>query len=356
MKPARKRPRQADVAALAGVSPATVSLVLNNRTGGSARIADETRQRVLDAIAQLGYVADPVARSLAGGQNGLMGVFTFESLFPLRHHSFYYPFLVGIEEEAERRGYDLLLFTSTGGADGLRRIYRSSVNRLRLADGAVLLGAEESKDEVNRLLQEEYPFVFVGRRDTFAAPVSFAAAAYAEATAEAVAHLITYGHRRIAYLGQRVDTESARDRRAGYRQGLAAAGLSADPALFHEVATDKTADAGAAQRLDAWLAAGVTAVLTEVDRPLDALLAAARAAGLAIPADLSLVLLGDIQSEQPRLAEPTTFTIPRREMGAAAVRLLAEALAAGDDAVRQVTLPCTFVPGSTVAAPRAAAP
>lgn len=354
MKATRRRPRQADVAALAGVSPATVSLVLNNRTGGSVRISAETRRRVLEAITQLGYVADPVARSLAGGQNGLMGVFTFEALFPLRHHSFYYPFLVGIEEEAERLGYDLLLFTSAGGADGHRHIYRSGVNRLRLADGAVLLGLEQSKDEVNRLLEEGYPFVFVGRRDTFAAPVSFAAAAYAEATAEAVAYLAAYGHRRIAYLGQRTDTESARDRRSGYRQGLAAAGLSADPALFYEVADDETANAVAAERLDAWRAAGVTAVLTEVDRPLDGLLAAARAAGLAIPADLSLVLLGDIQSEQPRLDEPTTFAIPRREMGAAAVRLLIEVLAA-DGAVRQVTLPCTFVPGSTVAAPRPAA-
>ena len=58
----KKRVRQTDVARLAGVSPATVSLVINNRSGGSVRISEETRQRVLDAVNQLSYVVDPAAR------------------------------------------------------------------------------------------------------------------------------------------------------------------------------------------------------------------------------------------------------------------------------------------------------
>ncbi len=78
--------------------------------------------RVVTAVDELGYVADAAARSLAGGQNYLLGVFTFESIFPLQHRDFYYPFLVGIEEEAEQLGYDLLLFTSGGSVDGVRQI------------------------------------------------------------------------------------------------------------------------------------------------------------------------------------------------------------------------------------------
>ena len=131
----KRRVRQTDVARLAGVSPATVSLVINNRIGGNVRISAETQQRVLDAVDQLGYVVDPAARSLAGGHNSLLGVFTFESIFPLIHRDFYYRFLVGIEEEAENLGYDLLLFTSAGNVDGTRRVYSQGVNRLRRGPG-----------------------------------------------------------------------------------------------------------------------------------------------------------------------------------------------------------------------------
>lgn len=98
------RPRQADIAALAGVSQATVSLVINNRSGKYRQITEETRQRVWAAVAELGYVANPAARMLAGGRNGLLGVYTFESVFPLDPRDFYYPFLLGVEEEAERHG------------------------------------------------------------------------------------------------------------------------------------------------------------------------------------------------------------------------------------------------------------
>ncbi|MCB0128681.1 MAG: LacI family DNA-binding transcriptional regulator, partial [Caldilineaceae bacterium] len=96
----QKRPRQTDVAKLAGVSPATVSVILNNRLDGNVRISAETRARVLDAVEQLGYVTDPVARSLAGGRNSLLGVFAFDEIFPPQQRNLRYSFLVGIEHEA----------------------------------------------------------------------------------------------------------------------------------------------------------------------------------------------------------------------------------------------------------------
>jgi hypothetical protein len=103
---------------MTGVSQATVSLVLNNRTGDDVRIAPETRQRVLDAIRATGYVADPVARRLVSGRNRILGVFTYEPVFPSTAADFYHPFLVGIEQRAEQLGCDLLLFTSSSQASG----------------------------------------------------------------------------------------------------------------------------------------------------------------------------------------------------------------------------------------------
>ena len=159
-----KRPRIKDVARVAGVSEGTVSVVLNDRVGENVRVSEKTQQKIWDAVSELGYVANPVAQNLAGGQNHIIAVFTFEAIFPIDVSSFYYPFLIGIELEADRQGYDLLLITgSTDSVSGKRRIYENNVNRLSRADGAILLGHGD-KQEVYRLLDEDFPFVYVGRR------------------------------------------------------------------------------------------------------------------------------------------------------------------------------------------------
>lgn len=77
-----RMPKQADVAKLAGVSTGTVSRVMNGKHDHGIPISEDTRQRVMDAAAQLGYTANPVAQMLARGQNNLIGVFTYEATFP----------------------------------------------------------------------------------------------------------------------------------------------------------------------------------------------------------------------------------------------------------------------------------
>jgi LacI family transcriptional regulator len=341
----RKRPRQIDVARLAGVSPTTVSLVLNGRIGGNVRISPETRQRVLDVIKELGYVANPVARSLAGGQNWLLGVFTYEALFPIQNHDFYYPFLVGIEEEAAALGYDLLLFTSVMGLDGKRSIYRNGANRLQLADGAILLGIEEEKDELVRLTEEGYPFIFVGRREVDGAAIHYVGADYVEATATIVGHLLAHGHCSIAYLGMPIHNESARDRFEGYRVGLQRAGIVVTPEWVHRTDAEMISPAF----VDAHLAQDVTAFVVEHDSMIYKLFAAAAHLGKSIPQHFSLALLGDPLSGSKLPQNVMAFTIPRREMGAQAVRLLAQRLDHPPSRVEQILLPCQFVPGETVA-------
>ena len=346
----KKRVRQTDVARLAGVSPATVSLVINNRSGGSVRISEETRQRVLDAVNQLSYVVDPAARSLAGGQNAILGVFTFEAIFPLTHRDFYYPFLVGIEEGAEELGYDLLLFTSAGHRTGMRRIYRSGVNRLRMADGAVLLGNEGSKEELQRLVDEGYPFVFVGRREVARGDIAYAGADYTSATARVVEEMMAIGHRRIAYLGTPVQTESLLDRREGYRRALRAGGYDVDPSLLCLCADDEIQP----EFLGELESKGVTAVVVETGTPAPRFIRVCRERGVQIPRDLSLAMLGDPTVDYDFEAGITMFRIPRREMGQQAIRLLAALLADDYDGQRQIVLPCEFVPGSTLMPPKLA--
>lgn len=140
------RPRQAEVARLAGVSQATVSLVLSPKPDGKGRIiSEETRRRVLEAARSLGYVPDPAARRLAAARNNLLGVFSFTATFPTDVQHSYYPFLVGVEREAAALGYDLVLFTgsSTGGAGAAGP---DALSRVRLADGCLFIGRRHPPD------------------------------------------------------------------------------------------------------------------------------------------------------------------------------------------------------------------
>lgn len=345
----KRPPRLVDVARRAGVSSTTVSLVLNNRVIGNVRIPAETQQRVLAAADELGYVADPVAQSLAKGRNGLLGIFTFEAIFPVTHCDFYYPFLVGIERTAEMLGFDLLLFTSTSVGGGLRRIYHNGRNRLRLADGAVLLGVEDSKSEIQALVNEGYPFVFIGRRELENGKISYVAADYANATAELIARMAAAGHRRIAYIGDEQYTESLLDRRRGYREGLEASGVPVDEGLICLCPARQVEST----KLQALLDRGVTAVVMETGPIACSLLQACRELALDIPAELSLGLLGNPFSDIESVANLSGFSIPREEMGAQAVHLLTHLLDAKTPVTpQQVSLPCMPVAGNTIAPPR----
>jgi DNA-binding LacI/PurR family transcriptional regulator len=343
---------QQDIARMTGVSQATVSLVLNGRADADVRIAVETRERVLQAIRRTGYVADPIARRLAARNNRILGVFTSEPAFPSGSGDFYHPFLVGIEQAAEGLGCDLLLLTSAPVVDGRRRIFDES-NRLRLADGCVLLGRALHRDELTRLVTEGQPFVSVGRRDDAGGPVPYVGADYPAATAALVSRAADAGHRRLAYLGQgntplgaEPIPESHADRARGFDAAVAAAGLTGRQ--------EQVAGRSPAELLDALLVNGVTAAFVEEYADGVAIAQVAGERGLRIPADLSILALGDPTRPVAADLDISGFRIPRRQMGWQAVEVLSGLLEGGPQAVGgtvQRLLPCEPVEGRTLAPP-----
>ena len=342
----RRRATQMDIAKHTGVSQATVSLVLS---GGatSDQIADSTRQAVLAAAAELGYAVNVAARSLKGGRNHLLGLYTFEPVFPTDQRDFYFPFLLGVEEETARQGYDLLLFSSVTSGD--RAIYAGGANRLKLADGCVLLGRHVRREELGELVREDFPFVFIGRREIEGAELSYVGADYVRATSDLVGELVRLGHKKILYLRAAEDTEPTRDREAGYRQGLAEGGLLVDESLIRRLADPEDLSPDFVEH---WVtSAGVTAILVEPSEDnrltvaLDAISAAAR---IRFPHDCSIALLGDPPSWTPDLRDWTRFSLPRAEMGRTAVQLLVDLLGDPAGAPRQVTVPCAFVQGDSI--------
>ncbi|WP_405792043.1 LacI family DNA-binding transcriptional regulator [Streptomyces sp. NBC_01506] len=352
----RRRSTQRDIARRAGVSQATVSLVISGGVA-STQIAESTRRAVLAAAEELGYTANVAARSLKGGRNRLLGLYTFESVFPTDQRDFYYPFLLGVADETARQGYDLLLFSSTDTAAD-RAIYVGGSNRLKIADGCVLLGRNVRREELSALVREDFPFVFVGRREVDDGELSYVAADYVSATSALVAELARLGHRRILYLRALEDSEPTRDRAEGYRRGLAEAGLVPDEALIRSLADPAELSI---EHVEEWIGGlGITALLVEPaedNRLTEALAAVAGTERVRFPQDCSLALLGDPPSWTPESRNWTRFSLPRAEMAGEAVRVLIELLDQEAPEPQQLTVPCVFVPGDSIGpAPRSPAP
>jgi DNA-binding LacI/PurR family transcriptional regulator len=337
----RARPRQADIARLAGVSQATVSLVLGGKPDVVGLAADTVR-RVHEAATELGYVADPAALRLARKQNYLLGVHTFSAAFPVDVENSYYPFLAGIEEQAGARGYDIVLFT--GAAPGRA----DAIHRLRLADGCILFGRKVPRDEIARLLDDDYPVVYVGRRNELGARLPYVGADYVTASRDVVLRLAGLGHEKIRYVREEDVALASEDRQAGVLQGLSEAGLAEiAPPVLALAPEEVTADWVRAE-----VAGGVTAFVTEATDNSVVARAVSRAiaaAGLRCPQDVSLAMLGEYVVQPAGEPVTTGFAVPRREMGRAAVDLMIDLLAGTPvpPERRQSLMACTFVPGET---------
>jgi DNA-binding LacI/PurR family transcriptional regulator len=335
-------PRQADIARVAGVSQATVSVVLGGNQGG-VRLSEATRQRVVEAAESLGYVPDPVATRLASSRNNLLGLYTFTATFPTDVADSYYPILVGVEEGAKDLGQDLILFTGSSA----KTHDDASIRRTRLADGCLFLGRHVPAESIERLLDSGFPLVYIGRRAELDGWIPYVGADYVAASALVIAKLAELGHRDIRYVREHDNAPSSADRERGVLEGLAAVGLSEKDVV---VRTDGT-DLGSA-RIHAWHRAGVTAVVveeTDTGAAFEAVTGAVFAAGLSYPADLSLAVLGRPPVRTGPGPVISGFEVPRREMGRRAVRLLADLVAAdGDRPDPHQLLECPPVDGETV--------
>lgn len=336
-----------DVAELAGVSTATVSAVINNRTG-NIRVGKETRQRIQEALKTTGYVANPAARGLAGAQNRIIAVFTYNSVFPFAHRNFYYPFLLAIEESAENKGYDLLFMTSTTGSDRRRSIYRGGSNRLWLADGAILLGLEKNEEEIARLVKENYPFVIIGHRQIAGVEPSYVAADYTTATAEIVNGLLRKGHRKIALIRVLQDTEPGSDREIGFRKAFYDTGIEFPQKLIRRIAPERISFAF----LQELMHAGVTACVAESYSFAENLCTVAELNNISIPEDISIAVLGGPKENENSQRNWTTFITPAQDMAVNAFRMLLKLIESPNEGPLRTTLPCRVIEGATVTEPR----
>ncbi|MFG1909174.1 LacI family DNA-binding transcriptional regulator [Kribbella sp. NPDC048928] len=335
--------RQADVAKAAGVSQSTVSMVMNG-TADLGRISAGTQRRVLDAARRLQY-APSGQRRVARTTPHLLGVHTFEPIFPTSSRDYYFEFLRGIEEQAAVEGCNLVLFTAAPDESGVRRIFTDGTNGLQQASGSLLLGHHADRGDLAQLAYEGYPFVYVGHREVPDAPISYVGGDYRTATGEIVDNLVALGHRAFAYLGEQSRDEPQEDRWTGFAGALERYDLPVPEPVFAQPSGLTTG------WLDRALADHTTAILVESVSLLRVLAAMLSLRGLSVPGDLSVVLLVDDETEIGSLPW-AMLRVPRNAMGRRAVRLLTNLLTDPDgDYDRQILLPCEHTLEATVGPP-----
>ena len=218
-----KRPTLTDVARHANVSIATVSIVVNNSRSGNISVSEETRQRVLAAIDEIGYVPNLAARSLRTSKTRLLAVMVQDLTNP------FFPFLVrGAQETAESNNYELLVFDCIDFSTEREKAFVSSVVSRRV-EGVIMTIYKSQPDMLAPLLQHNLPVVTIGPEWP---EIDSCVLNDTQATQDLVLYLAGKGHTRIAHLAGRPNTPPADHRLQGYRQGLDAAGLPYDPALL----------------------------------------------------------------------------------------------------------------------------
>ena len=315
-----KRPTQADVAKLAGVSRATVSYVVNDNTGGRVPISEETRQRVLEAIAELDYVPDARAQALRSGNTKTLGL-----IIPDIHNPHFWEIADGVEQEANAAGYHILLSSIPPENESAEVIFENLSHRR--IDGLVMIPSfiyhsEKAKDTLASLLRRRVPIVgMMSDQGEVSYKIDRVISDYRDTTVELMNHLLSLQHRRIGFIFGIAVPDLGEDRLLAYRESLQAANLPVDPDLIVECGPTIEDSYQATKQLLA-LPSPPTALLAINDFLAVGALRAIEDSNLKVPQDISLVGYDDIPLAKYLVPRLSTASKDGKNIGREAVRLL----------------------------------
>ncbi|MFD4661423.1 LacI family DNA-binding transcriptional regulator [Kitasatospora sp. NPDC058444] len=327
------RPTLEEVAARAGVGRGTVSRVIN----GSSRVSEQAKEAVGRAIAELGYVPNRAARALAGSRTDAVALVVPETEARLAE-PYFLDIIRGVSAELATADMQLLLTLIRTEQERQRFEQYLAAQRV---DGVLLVSVHRDDPLPDQVRALGLPAVLNGRRSP-QEPVAYVDSDNVGAGRSAVAHLAGRGRSRIATITGPLDMDAAQGRLAGYRQGLAAAGLPVDERL---VATGDFTEDGGRRAMRELLArcSDLDAVFAASDLMAVGALAVLRAAGLDVPGDVALVGVDD--SPVARHLDPplTSVRQPIEEMGRTMAGLLLRQIAGEDVEPSHLVLPTELV-------------
>lgn len=332
-----------DVAAHAGVSPATASRVF----GGSAKVHDDTRAKVLASAQELGYVVNGLARAMQGRGPRTMAFVVRAMIGPT-----FAALAAGAERVASENNH--LLFMSTTHGDPEREAALIATLREQRVGAVLLVGSTETDiafdDRVaayaRDLADVEAPLILCGRPPVTGHP-ELVAVDYDQPAGVGlgVDELVKLGHTRIAYVGEPRGMTTAELRLTGYLQALERHGIPIDPALIRHAANSEDDGARAVAQLlgdDT----GATAIVSMTDNIAVGAYRAARSAGLRIPQELSVIGFDDAPIVGDLTPGLTTVHPPFYEVGVRAAEI-----ALGLIPARSVLIESTLVRRGSTAPP-----
>jgi LacI family transcriptional regulator len=300
------------VAKQAGVSPSTVSRILN----GTAQVSEEKKALVNAVIDELGFRPNLAARSLAGGRTMSIGVLTQFIDSP-----YYGEALRGIEDELHKANY-VPLFVS-GHWNEKEEKNRLFMLQERKVDGIIVLTGKLSKETLLQMAAN-MPVVVTGRR--LSAPNLFSIDFdNAEGACLAVRHLHALGHQRLAFISGPLDHPDAAERLKGYREEVVRRGLPLDDAL---VVYSDYQEAGGLRAMSSLLDRQVqfTAVIAGNDQMAYGARLALHRAGLRVPEDVSLIGFDDLPHSAFTLPPLTSIRQSVYEIGTSAAQAMFDLL------------------------------
>ena len=330
------RPTISDVAQRAGVDRAVVSKVLSNDPG--LRVRDETRERVRQAAADLGYLPNFHARGLARAKAGALGLLVPDGN-PLFHE-----IMAGAEEAATQRDLALSMATHHGHLpERYLRLLRGGI-----VDALLVSGLRGDVDAQELFRETRVPVILVNRRSR--GSDRWVILDDEHAARMATEHVLGLGHRVVAFLGGPRGVDTAERRLNGYRAAMAAAGVSVDPALVvHAEYAAPAGEAAVAELLARDVAP--TAIVT-ADAPLGlGAWHALAARGVAVPDEMSLIAIHRLPFEEYRVPPLTCVQLPLRTLGRRAAELVLDT--PPDAPIHElITEGVELFEGATVAPPR----
>jgi LacI family transcriptional regulator len=311
-----------DVARRAGTSAAVVSYVIND---GPRPVAAATRQRVLDAIRELGYQPNAAARALSRRRDDLIGL-----LVPNVDNPFFAMIATAVEAAAMSKGYTVVLCI-TRNQDERRAEYVRTLLK-RQASGLILVGAAHEQDGGHGPLTSFELMAHAGTPMVSFDPLPEGATGTTlmpqnrQGARQVVEHLVAHGHERIGMLsGPRMFT-AVREREDGWRAALMAAGWDHSEQWVGRCRFDRyEAYEWAVQQLAEPLPA--SALFVHTDEQAIGVIHACLAAGLSLPDDLAVVSFDGVREAALITPALTTMAQPIRQMGHRAVEILESHLA-----------------------------
>lgn len=307
-----KAPKMRDVAAAAGVSLSTVSLVVNGKPG----VAPGRRERVLQAIRELGYTSD--SRQSASTETKVFGLLMESLSEASRSEGFYTRIVSGIEETAYQLGYQVMLHVYRPDIDpinSLRELMGRDIDGLIIAnDGDV------TPDIIRKIASNGVPLVLVENRPSV--PIHSVTADNFNAGRTMTEYLINLGHRRIGALCGPSKYSSLRDRMRGHIISLFEHGLPVDTALQPPPVSGNPRKGYVQMQKLLALPEPPTAVFAVSDRAAFGAMEAVKDAGLRIPEDISVVGIDDVRDSGYSTPPLTTFSVPKYDLGSSAVHIL----------------------------------